>query len=214
MLSPLLSYGDKKEHSKITHTCTPSRGPETQAPPAAPATTNGITRDSQTAAPHPWRRAADRTETSHIVRGAVRLAYTHPKEVVAQRRPVRRPITAAIATPHRWHVACSGRSWTWSRCSRSRVVPTSHSRLTPVPAPALRSTSAAGAHAAQRARCGRKRAQPARLVVPIRMRHKLVPQPRAQVRPHLPREARASAHKRAPALRGARAWARCWRQSA
>ena len=34
-------------------------------------------------------------------------------------------------------------------------------------------------------------AAPARRVVPIRMRHKLVPQPRAQVRPHLPGEPRA-----------------------
>ena len=34
-------------------------------------------------------------------------------------------------------------------------------------------------------------AAPARRVVPIRMRHKLVPQPRAQVRPHLLGEVRA-----------------------
>ena len=45
-----------------------------------------------------------------------------------------------------------------------------------------------GAHAAQHAQCGHKRAQPA-IVVPIHMLHKLVPQPRAQVRPHLLGEA-------------------------
>merc|ERR1712025_1432813 len=61
-----------------------------------------------------------------------------------------------------------------------------------------------GAHAAQHARRGRERAQPARLVVPVRVRHELVPQRRAQVRPHLPGEAGAGgAHERAPALRGA-----------
>ena len=61
-----------------------------------------------------------------------------------------------------------------------------------------------GAHAAQHARFGRERAQLARLVVPIRMLDKLVPQLRAQVRPHLPGEAGArGAHERAPALRAA-----------
>ena len=42
-------------------------------------------------------------------------------------------------------------------------------------------------HAAQHAPTrGRERAQPARLVVPVRVRHELAPQRRAQVRPHLP----------------------------
>ena len=50
--------------------------------------------------------------------------------------------------------------------------------------PALRSTRAPcaveGAHAAQHARRGRERAQPARLVVLVRVRHELAPQRRAQ----------------------------------
>ena len=58
-----------------------------------------------------------------------------------------------------------------------------------------------GAHAATHARFTNARSQPT-LVVSICMLHKLVPQLRAQVRPHLPGEARArGAHKRAPALR-------------
>ena len=126
------------------------------------------------------------------------------------------------AARHRWHVSCSGRSW--SRCSRSSASPTSRSVLTlpapapapaPIPSPSARHSpqidrrrvrarrAVEGAHAAQHARCGRERAQPARLVVSIRMLHKLVPQLRAQVRPHLPGEARArGAHKCTPALRG------------
>jgi hypothetical protein len=61
-----------------------------------------------------------------------------------------------------------------------------------------------GAHAAQHPRFGRERAQPARLIVPIRMFDKLVPQLRAQVRPHLPGEAGArGAQECAPARRAA-----------
>ena len=61
-----------------------------------------------------------------------------------------------------------------------------------------------GAHAAQHARCRRKRAQPACLVMMIHMLYKFVPQLRAQVRPHLPGEAGArGAHECAPARRAA-----------
>ena len=58
-----------------------------------------------------------------------------------------------------------------------------------------------GAHAATHARFTNARSQPT-LVVPICMLHKLVPQLRAQVRPHLPGEARArGAHKGTPVER-------------
>jgi len=57
---------------------------------------------------------------------------------------------AGIAARHRWHVACSGRSW--SRCSRSSAAPTSRSARphspVPAPVPSLRSTSAPCAHGA------------------------------------------------------------------
>ncbi len=122
---------------------------------------------------------------------------------------------AGLAARHRWHVACSGRSW--SRCSRSSAAPTSRSARPPLPTrpspspvpqidqgPVRARRAVEGAHAAQHARRGRERAQPARLVVPVRVRHELAPQRRAQVRPHLPGEAGARrAHERAPALRGA-----------
>jgi hypothetical protein len=83
----------------------------------------------------------------------------------------------------------------------------------PVPVPALRSTSAACVHGApSRVSTQRStpdaganaRSQPALYSDDVHMLHKFVPRLRAQVRPHLPGEARArGAHKRAPALRRA-----------
>ena len=94
--------------------------------------------------------------------------------------------TAGSVARQRRYVACSSRSW--SRCNHSRALLTSHS---PRNVPALRSTSTTCmhnapsrcAHTEQHARFGRKRAQPCK-VVPTCMLHKLVPQLRAEVRPH------------------------------
>jgi hypothetical protein len=63
---------------------------------------------------------------------------------------------AGIAARHRWHVACSGRSW--SKCSRSSAAPTPRSAVPTPPShfPALTDRPAPcaveGAHAAQHAR--------------------------------------------------------------
>ena len=86
---------------------------------------------------------------------------------------------AGIAARHRWHVACSGRSW--SRCSRSSAAPTSRSARphSPVPAPlsqppALRSTSAPCATARPcetvlgPCRCRRRRSRKRRQPHPLR----------------------------------------------
>ena len=131
---------------------------------------------------------------------------------------------AGIAARQRLQVACSGRSW--SRCSRSTPRrpraprPNPHPQINHCGVRARRAVE--GTHTAQHARCGQERAQPARLVVPVCMRHELAPQPRAQERPHLPGEAGArGAHERAPARRAApprearergQVWAQCWRQ--
>jgi hypothetical protein len=102
-----------------------------------------------------------------------------------------------------------------------------HSRPSPRPQIEQRRVRARraveGVHAAQHARCRRKRAQPASYSDDSHAPQIRPTQLRAQVRPHLPGEARPrGAHKRAPACaaqraaaRGARAWARwprCWRR--
>jgi hypothetical protein len=147
--------------------------------------------------------------------GAVRLANPHAKQAVAQCRTVR----SVVPQPRR-RAHCRAPPVT-RRMQRPLVVQVqqlegrtdlallSHSRPSPRPqiehsaacvhgAPSRvstqRSTPDAGANA---------RSQP-RLVVMIHMLHKFVPQLRAQVRSHLPGEARfRGAHKRAPALRSA-----------
>ena len=129
------------------------------------------------------------------------------------RRPVRRPTTAAPralprATGDTSHAAASRGPGAAARGPYRPRAPAPLSRPSPRPQIDQRRVRARraveGVHAAQHARCRRKRAQPARLVVLIHMLHKFVPQLRAQVRPHLPGEARArGAHKRAPALRSA-----------
>ena len=90
-----------------------------------------------------WRTAPE----AHT-RGAVRRARAHTPNrswhSAAPSIPSSHDRGAArIAARHRWHVACSGRSW--SRCSRSSAAPTSRSA---VPAPTLKSTSTACAHGA------------------------------------------------------------------
>ena len=153
-------------HKQKTHSTqhTPSRRSTTESPkpclpPATtkkhrfpsptppPATTGGSTRGPQTAAPPPRRRAADRTESAHTRGRAPSSRTPRTARGTAPRRPARRPTTAApagIAARHRWHVACSGRSW--SRCSRSRSP--RRPRAPPDPTPpsqtpaSLRSTSA------------------------------------------------------------------------
>ena len=130
----------------------------------------------------PMRRTADHKQTAHM-RCRVPRSRTHQTKEIQRRailsvvpRPTRSRRLRQRRAPPASRCVCSGR-W-WSRCSRSSALPTSRSSPTPVPAPALRSTSARrtveGAHAAQHAR-----------LAVINMLHKLIPQLCAQVRPHL-----------------------------
>ena len=79
----------------------------------------------------------------------------------------------------------------------------------PIPAqvhqrPMLARRAVECAHAAQHPRLGREGAQPRFTVLPVRVRHEVVPQPRSQMWPHLPREARGGrGDERAPPLLGA-----------
>ena len=141
-------------------------------------------------------RGGPHRKTIHTPPPAPR-SRTPQKQIAAQRRAVQ-PIVphdrgAAGIAAHRWHGAmqheCSGHSW--SRCSRSSAAPTSRPA---VPAPALRSTSAACAHGAP-SRAPTQRSTPdaganARsqraVVVPVRMRHELAPHSHAPRWPHLP----------------------------
>jgi len=107
------------------------------------ATTDGSTRGPQTAALHPQRRAADRTETALTRRRAPRSPPQCRAILSVVPRPRRRAHCCAPPVTRRMQ-----RGLSWSRCSRSRALPTSRSRPTPVLVPALRPSSAACVHGA------------------------------------------------------------------
>ena len=152
----------QKTHSTHTPSCRsrtespkpcphqPPKNTAFQAPPP-PATTDGSTRGPQTAAPTPSAsRGGPHRNRTHAAPCAA-LAHTPNRSwhSAAPSSPSSHDRGAAgIAARHRWHVACSGRSW--SKCSRSSAAPTPRSAVPTPPShfPALRSTSAACVHGA------------------------------------------------------------------
>ena len=192
-----------------------SKNRSTSSTSTTPATTDGSTRGPQTAAPPPRRRAAGRTETAHTRRRAPRSRTPQTGRGTAPRRPARRP-TRPRRRGHRRAPPVARRMQrplvVQVQPLERRADPTLRRPHSPVPVPRPQIDQRPCAHGApsraptQRSTpdAGRERAQPARLVVPVRVRHELAPQRRAQVRPHLPGEAGArGAHERAPALRAA-----------
>ena len=102
------------------------------------------------------------------------LAHIPPNRVVAQRRarPARRPTTAAARghrrAADRWHVACSGRSW--SRCAAARACRADLVlRPTPLPPPS-QPQSRPSDRPAPRARTPRRRGRPRSAARPTRAR--------------------------------------------
>ena len=187
-----------------------SKNRSTSSTSTTPATTDGSTRGPHTAAPPPRRRAAGRPENAHTRRRAPRSRTPQTGRGTVPRRPARCP-TRPRRRGHR-RAPPVARRMQWPLVVQvqpleRRADPTLRRPHSPVPFPRPhRSTSAVRRRgrprSAARPTRGRERAQPARLVVPVRVRHELAPQRRAQVRPHLPGEAGArSAHERAPALR-------------
>jgi hypothetical protein len=216
-----------QKHTRMnTHNTPLSRAPPPQASPAAPphppamTDRNGSTRVVHKLQYHPLSRSASRggphRNRSHAAPCAA-LTHTPNRSwhSAAPSSPSSHDCGAAgiAARLHRWHVACSGRSW--SRCSRSSAAPTSRSPVpTPVPTPTLRSTSAAspsapthrtveGTHAAQHAPDAASASCSAGLHAP-------------RTRPTAPCPAAATstgARREPGALTSARAWARwarCW----
>ena len=189
MLSPLLSYGDKKNNTPKSLTRAPLlavQKPKLHQPrqlqPMALRVihklqhhTLGVARQT---APKPHIKYA--APCASLTRTPKRPWHSAVQSVVPLPRPLPRPTGgtshAAAARGRGPGAAARGSCQPRTPASLPSQPPPSDR---PAPrAPMQRSAPDAGANA-----------QPARLVVPIRMRHKLVPQPRAQVRPHLPGEA-------------------------
>ena len=148
-------------------------------------------------------------------RGAVRRTRAHPKQVMTQRRTVHESVVPCRRHGRQLLAPPPARQVQWplvvqmQPLQRLARVPVPITVPIPVPAQIHRRRVRARraverAHAAQHAGRGHKCPKPGRLVVRVCMRHKVVPQRRTQVRPHLPREAgRWRAYEGAPTLRGA-----------
>ena len=127
---------------------TPSHGPGPRQPAFSrtPAITTGdsTTNCSTTSSASRGGPHRNRTHAAHDAAPCASPTHTSNKlwHIAAPSSPMSHDRGAAgIAARQRWHVACRGRSW--SRCNCLSALPTSRSLPNPVPAPALRSTSAA-----------------------------------------------------------------------
>ena len=167
------------------------------------------------------RRAVARTGTARTRRRAARCRTPQTSRGTGPPRPTRRPTPAATraggcATPmarlvqRPLVVQVQPLERLARRGVRAASPPYAPPRPPrPIPAqvhrrPMLARRAVEGAHAAQHARLGREGVHPRLLVLRVRVRHKVVPQPRSQMWPHLPREARGGrGDERAPPLLGA-----------